>query len=149
MYFSVLCSEDAPLIQPGAVGREAAGTFLGPEFAEGRLRICQFWPHSKMDSRYYVNSSDVPALILSGELDPTTPPSWGARVASEWKNSRHIIVPATGHGTASAGCVMKLMATFLNDGNASQLDASCLAGLRRPPFFLNPSGPASEMGAGK
>jgi len=149
MQFSVLCSEDAPRIEPGSVERETAGTFLGAEMAELRLKPCEFWPRAQMDPAYYVNSpSDIPALILSGELDPVTPPSWGQLVASQWKNSRHVAVPATGHGAVSSGCVMKLITQFLNDGNASKLDASCVERLKRPPFFLGPSGPnpLSEVG---
>lgn len=142
MHFSVVCSEDAPRIQPGAVEREAADTFLGAEMAELRLKPCEFWPHAAIDPAYFtIAPSSVPALILSGEVDPVTPPSWGQQVAAQWRNSRHIIVPATGHGTLASGCVMKLMSQFLNDGNASKLDAACVDRLKRPPFFLGPSGP--------
>jgi pimeloyl-ACP methyl ester carboxylesterase len=142
LQFSVLCSEDASRITPGSVKPEARGTFLGSEMAEARLTPCEFWPRAVMDPSYFAASaSDVPALILSGELDPVTPPLWGEQVASQWKDSRHIVVPATGHITASAGCVMKLMTRFLNDGSASTLDVSCLDRLKRPPFVLGPSGP--------
>jgi pimeloyl-ACP methyl ester carboxylesterase len=142
MYLSVMCSEDAPRIEPGAVQREAAGTILGAEAAELKLKPCGFWPRGIVSPGYYADTpSDVPALILSGELDPVTPPSWGADVASRWKNSRHIIVPATGHGASSAGCVMKLMRQFLDEGDVSKLDPACLQNLKRPPFVLGPSGP--------
>jgi pimeloyl-ACP methyl ester carboxylesterase len=142
MHYSVICSEDAPRIEAGSVQRESAGTFLGAAWAERHLEPCQFWPRAPIDAGYYANSpSDLPALILSGDLDPVTPPSWGQEVASRWRNSRHIVVPATGHGTLSSGCVMKLMNRFLDDGNASKLDATCVDRLKRPPFFLGPSGP--------
>jgi len=145
MHFSVLCSEDAPRIEAGSVQREAAGTFLGTAAADTTLEPCQFWPRAPIDAGYYANApSDLPALILSGDLDPVTPPSWGQDVASQWRNSRHIIVPATGHGTSSSGCVMKVMTRFLDDGNASKLDASCVERLKRPPFFLGPSGPSAQ-----
>lgn len=150
MQFSVLCSEDAPRIQAGAVEREATGTFLGSELADLRLEPCDFWPHAPMDPAYFnIPPSDMPALILSGEFDPVTPPSWGQQVAAQWKNSRHLVVPAAGHGAAAYGCVMKLMARFLNDGSALNLDASCVDRLKRPPFFLGPSGPDPMGGGGK
>jgi len=142
LYFSVMCSEDAPRIEPGAVQREAAGTFLGPELAELRLKPCEFWPRGAVDPASFAETpSEVPALILSGELDPVTPPVWGQKVASRWKNSRHIVVPGAAHGSSSSGCVMKLMMQFLDDGNASRLDPSCVQHLTRPPFVLGPSGP--------
>ena len=147
MHFSVVCSEDAPRIEPGSVEREGADTFLGPEMAALRLKPCGFWPHGPMDPSYFENApSDLPALILSGELDPVTPPRWGQLVASQWKNSRHIVVPATGHGAWGSGCVLKLMAQFLNEGTASKLDATCVERVKRAPFFLGPSGPDPMAG---
>jgi pimeloyl-ACP methyl ester carboxylesterase len=142
MQFSVLCSEDAPRIESGSIERETAGTFLGSDMADWRMKICAFWPRGQVDPAYYdYTQSDVPALILSGELDPVTPPSWGQQVASHWKNSRHIVAPGTGHGVITSGCVMKLAREFLNKGSAANLDVNCVQRVRRPPFFLGPSGP--------
>jgi pimeloyl-ACP methyl ester carboxylesterase len=142
MQFSVLCSEDAPRIEPGAIQRETAGTFLGSDMADWRMKICGFWPRGQVDPGYYdYPQSDAPALILSGELDPVTPPSWGQKVAAHWKNSRQIVVPGTGHGAITSGCVMKLAREFLNKGSAADLDVGCVQRVRRPPFFLGPSGP--------
>jgi pimeloyl-ACP methyl ester carboxylesterase len=142
MHFSVVCSEDAPRIEPGSIARETAGTFFGPEMAELRLKPCEFWPRAQMEASYFENApSDIPSLILSGELDPVTPPVWGQLVASQWKNSKHVVVPASGHGAWTSGCVLNLMAKFLNDGTASNLDTSCVQDVKRPPFFLGPSGP--------
>jgi len=147
MQFSVLCSEDATQIDRGSLARETAGTFLGAELAELRLKPCEFWPRAQMEPAYFETPpSDVPALILSGALDPVTPQSWGQEVAGKWKNSRHVVVPGTGHGTWPAGCVMKLMAQFLNDGSAEKLDTSCVEQVKRPPFFLSPSGPDPKGG---
>ena len=147
MHFSVVCSEDAPRIEEGSIAREAAGTFMGAEMAELRTKPCAFWPHEAMDAAYYQNvPSDIPALILSGELDPVTPPVWGEQIAAQWKNSKHIVVPGTGHGAWISGCVMQLMVQFLNDGNALKLDASCVQKVKRRPFFLGPAGPDPMAG---
>ena len=142
MHLSVVCAEDAPRVAPGAVAKETANTFLGYEMAQWRLDACAFWPKGKVEPDYFNNApSDLPALILSGELDPVTPPSWGQQIAGQWKNAKHITVPATGHGTAVSGCVPKLMAQFLNEGTAANLDAACVQNVKRPPFFLGPAGP--------
>jgi pimeloyl-ACP methyl ester carboxylesterase len=149
MHYSVVCSEDATRIQPGAIEREAAGTFLGSEMGEARMKICDFWPHGKVEPGYFENTpSEIPALILSGELDPVTPPAWGEQIASKWKNSKLIVVPNAGHGAWSSGCVMKLMEQFLNDGTAARLDTACVNQVKRPPFFLGPAGPDPMGGAG-
>jgi hypothetical protein len=85
--------------------------------------------------------SDVPVLILSGDLDPVTPPTWGEAVLPHLSHGRHIIVPGTGHGAIGTGCGIRLINQFIEHGSAESLDLSCLEGLRRPPFFLSPAGP--------
>jgi pimeloyl-ACP methyl ester carboxylesterase len=148
MHFSVVCNEDAPRIEPGSILRETSGTFLGAEMADVRIKPCSFWPRAPMDTAYYDNTpSDIPILILSGELDPVTPPVWGEQIAKQWKNSKHIVVPGSGHGAWSSGCVMNLMVQFLNEGSAANLDASCVQKVKRPPFFLGPAGPDPMAGA--
>jgi pimeloyl-ACP methyl ester carboxylesterase len=148
MQFSVLCSEDAPRIEPGAIRREAAGAFLGAESGEFRMQVCEGWPRGKVDPDYYrIPDSPAPALILSGELDPVTPPRWGDQVAAHWKHARHIVVPGSAHGAVGNGCVMKLIRRFYNDGSAAGLDVDCVQRVRRPPFFLGPSGPDPQDSA--
>jgi len=150
MHFSVVCSEDAPRIEPGDVERETSGTFLGPEMAKLRLKPCEFWPRAPVEPAYFDNTpSDVPALILSGELDPVTPPVWGQQIASQWKNSKLVVVPGTGHGAWTSRCVINLIAQFLDAGSAAHLDTSCVQQVKRPPFFLGPSGPDPLAGAKK
>src|SRR5206468_10183833 len=98
-------------------------------------------------ANYESPKSDAPALILSGELDPITPPSWGEQVASHWKNTRHIVVPGIGHGTIASGCVVRVAREFLNRGSAANLNTDCIQRVRRPPFFLGPSGPDPQGAA--
>jgi pimeloyl-ACP methyl ester carboxylesterase len=149
MHFSVVCSEDAPRVVPGSIQRETADTFLGPEMADWRMKPCDFWPRGEVEKTYYESPQlDVPALILSGELDPITPPSWGQQVASHWMNARHVVVPGIGHGTIASGCIVKVIREFVNQGNAADLNVECVQRVRRPPFFLGPSGP-DPLGAPK
>ena len=103
---------------------------------------CDFWPRGDVDASYYAPvTSDVPALIFSGELDPLTPPSWAEAAARTLSRARHIVVPGAGHGASGAGCAPRLLQEFLDRGSADGLDDSCLKGLARPPFFLTPAGP--------
>jgi pimeloyl-ACP methyl ester carboxylesterase len=149
MHFAVVCAEDAPRIGAGDIEKAAAGTFIGPEMAEWRMKVCAFWPHGQVEKSFYDNApSDVPALVLSGELDPVTPPEWGQQIASVWKNSKHIVVPGTGHGALFSGCMLKLMGQFLDEGSAAKLNTACANDVRRSPFFLGAYGP-DPMGVGK
>lgn len=142
MQFSVLCAEDAPRITPEEAQRESASTVFGGNLLELRLKACEFWPKATVPAEYYEPvKSDVPTLILSGELDPVTPPMWGELAAKTLTNSLHLVAPGTGHGVLGTGCGPRIINDFLQRGSVHGLDSSCLKALRRPPFFLTPAGP--------
>ena len=142
MQLSILCSEDAPRIQSGDLDRETAGTVFGGFLAADQVKACEHWPRGTVDASYYEPvKSDVPALVLSGDLDPVTPSSWGESVAAHLPNARHLVAPGTGHGVAGTACGQKLVAAFLERGSGDGLDTSCLETLKRPPFFLTLAGP--------
>jgi len=106
------------------------------------MKACERWPKGHVDAAYYEPViSAVPALILSGDLDPVTPPSWGEAVARHLTNGTHIIVPGTGHSVINTGCGARLVHDFITRGSAEGLDRGCLHALRRPPFFSTPAGP--------
>ena len=142
MQMSVLCSEDTLHVDRAALERETAGTFFGYELSSWRVRPCEFWPRGDVDGAYYEPAvGNVPALILSGELDPVTPPSWGELVAKQWKGARHVVVPGNGHGSIVSGCVMKVIGEFLDKGASDNLNVDCIQHVHRPPFFLGGAGP--------
>jgi pimeloyl-ACP methyl ester carboxylesterase len=142
MQLSVVCAEDVPRIEEGALDRESAGTVFARHLAAGRVEACGFWPRGEVPPGFHDPVvSDVSALLLSGEVDPVTPPSWADKVALHLGNSKHVIAPATGHGVIGTGCGRTLMRNFIDAGTAEGLDTSCMGGLRRPAFFLSPAGP--------
>ena len=83
----------------------------------------------------------MPALVLSGELDPVTPPTWGLEVVKHLPNGRHVVMPGTGHGVAATACGNRLVTEFIEKADAHDLDAGCVRGVQRPGFFLTPAGP--------
>lgn len=142
MQLSVLCAEDLSQIAPGDVERASAGTVFGSHLIAGRDEACRFWPRGELPDNFHEPvESAVPTLILSGEVDPVTPPSWADKAALHLKNSKHVIAPATGHGVIGTGCGRTLVGAFLDAGTADGLDTRCVDGLRRPAFFLSPAGP--------
>lgn len=139
---SVLCSEDVHRIRAEDAGREVRGTFLkGFEIAAWR-QMCERWPRGPMPAMPGTASAPlpVPALILSGDLDPVTPPRWGEAMKKHFPGALHVIVPGTGHNTSTTGCVPDLIARFVEQGGAEGIDASCVGKVRRPPFVIDPSG---------
>ncbi len=144
MFFSVICAEDLPSIETRKRRERADAGFLGDTIAERWGKVCASWPRGLIPDDYHEPvRSDVPALVLSGELDPVTPPSWGEEIAQGLPNSRHIVVPGVGHGTSALGCVPDLIAQFIREGTADGLEAECVEKHHRPPFFVTNAGPVT------
>lgn len=137
MTFAVLCSEDYPRIDRTEADAVAAGTFLGSEGLALWHTACALWPRAELpDGFEQLAPSKVPALLLSGDLDPVTPPTWGEATLELFPQGRHLVVPGTGHNTSHVGCVPRLIADFLDTADAASLDASCVEKVVRPPFVV-------------
>jgi pimeloyl-ACP methyl ester carboxylesterase len=79
--------------------------------------------------------SDIPALVLSGEFDPITPPEWGRAVAADLSNSFFFEFPTVGHGVIrSDTCARDMALAFLNDPT-TEPDSSCMTDL--PPLVFD------------
>ena len=83
-------------------------------------------------------TSDIPTLVLAGEYDPITPPSWAQSTASHLENSQFFIFLGYGHAVIDGGsCPVDILLDFLSDP-FSQVDDSCLANVGPPDFVVNP-----------
>jgi pimeloyl-ACP methyl ester carboxylesterase len=135
MQLSVLCSEDSEL----AADPADAGTLMGAEFAEFALAQCEVWPKRERPADFRAPlAGNVPVLVISGELDPVTPPRYGDEVIKALPNGRHLVLPGQGHNVIGIGCMPKLFAQFLESATAKSLDAECLSRLApTPPFAGN------------
>lgn len=80
--------------------------------------------------------SDIPALVLSGDYDPITPPSWGEEAAKYLSNSFVYTFRAMGHGTVDLRpCPRSIALQFLQNPT-QEPDASCLAQMPAPDFYI-------------
>ncbi len=142
MFFSVVCSEDVPFIPEGALQKGAAGTFMGSGFADDVVRTCALWPKAEVPASYREPvRSEAPVLLLSGNLDPVTPPRWAEEAKKTLTNSAHVVVPGSGHGTLGSACVRNLIRRFVEQGSLEGLDPTCDSKGLRPPFFTSFAGP--------
>jgi pimeloyl-ACP methyl ester carboxylesterase len=142
MFLSVVCAEDLPYISAAERSEALAGTFLGPVMLDAIEKSCAVWPAGELPPGYTDPvRSDHPVLILSGALDPATPPRWGEEVARHLSRARHVVAAGAAHNVLPRGCAADVVARFLEAGDAADLDLSCFDGSRRPPFFLDPAGP--------
>jgi pimeloyl-ACP methyl ester carboxylesterase len=140
---SVLCSEDVHRVTDAEAEREVRGTFGGRFEIDSWRRMCAGWPRGPVPADVErVQALKVPALILSGDLDPVTPPRWGEAMKAHFSGALHVIVPGAGHNTSMTGCVPRLIADFIENGGPAGLDTSCVRKIRRPPFVIDPSGTA-------
>jgi pimeloyl-ACP methyl ester carboxylesterase len=142
LFLSVVCAEDVPRIGDGERASALAGTFLGGVMLDAVEKACLTWPAGRLPPGYAEPvATDHPVLVLSGALDPATPPAWGEEVVRHLPRARHAVAAGAGHNVLPRGCAGDLVARFIEDGDAAGLDLSCLEGSRRPPFFLDPTGP--------
>ena len=130
MHYAVQCNEEAPFGSPASV--EAANSAASPRFSTAMnsaviYKICHDWQTDKTAAvENEPVKSDVPALILSGEFDPITPPGWAHLAAETLENAQVYVFPGTGHSVLHEAICPYLVATsFLYDPH-SPVDASCL-----------------------
>ena len=140
MHFSVICAEDAPrLAAAAAAPARDFGSGLAPLYEQA----CAQWPRGAVpDAFYRVGVAATPVLLLSGGLDPATPPRHGARVAAALgAQARHVVVPNAGHGLLGSGCVPDLVYRFIDADAAAALalDTGCIGAIPRPGVFVPPS----------
>jgi len=138
MQLSVICAEDADRLR---VDPADADTLLGTSFVTTLLAQCEVWPKGRRPADFNDPvQSDRPVLLLSGQLDPVTPPRYGDEVVRHLPNGRHLVAPGQGHNVFGNGCAPQLMGKFIASANAQGLDADCLQQLAPPPPFVGPYG---------
>lgn len=144
MHNSVICSEDVPRFDTVSVDRGAvAATYLGTAFLDALPQICKKWPRGLVDPEFSQPLvSDVPTLLLSGSLDPVTPPADANRVAKNLKNSRHLVFEGAGHGQTGIACMDRVLAEFYANVDPKALNTTCLDRRMQPPFWLSVAGPS-------
>ena len=127
-HLSVACSEDTS--QP----TETRGTFLG----DYRLRIyreaCALWPSSPGSAVRPQVQTRAPVLLVTGGLDPVTPPELAGAVARMLPNATVMIVPGMAHA-GTERCVEEVIAAFVFRGSMEGVDSSCVSGVKAPAFI--------------
>lgn len=135
MHFSVVCSEHIPFVSDADIAREKAGSFYGDGRIQAYRKVCEFWPRSDVSANYATPvKSDKPVLLISGEADPVAPPSLATEAAKYLPNSRHVVIPHTGH-YFTFPCVEKVISDFMAKGSAKDLDVACISANPVPRFM--------------
>ena len=138
MHFSVICAEDVPRM---AQATDPTGADFGRTLGELYQRVCAGWPRGPVPADFYtLPPAASPVLLLSGGLDPITPPRHAARVAQALgPKARALVAPNAGHGVMGLACTRDLIQRFIEadaEADALAVDAGCLAAVPRPPAFV-------------
>jgi pimeloyl-ACP methyl ester carboxylesterase len=139
LYLSATCAEDVPFVAAGAAEADDP-TFLGGYRVREQRAACAVWPRGeKPVASGEPVTSGVPVLIISGLLDPVTPPENGDVLARTLTRSLNVRVPSGGHslhGLQGLECLERLKRDFVARGTVDGLDTSCVSAISREGFVL-------------
>lgn len=139
---SLLCGEDVASADAEAAAAAGADSFARDSYYRIWSGYCAGWDYMRPTAPDFFApaASDVPALVLSGDLDPVTPPPLGEHWMKGFPNGRHIIVEGTGHNTSHVACMPELLGEFLETLDPQALDISCLSHVDRLPLVVGANG---------
>jgi pimeloyl-ACP methyl ester carboxylesterase len=130
MHMAMVCSDD-PVRSTDEVVLDGAGTYatlFGQNTAEGYVQFCSLIDVQELPDSTDVNvSTDVPVLLLTGDLDVATPTFRSKIVADALPDATMVVFPGRTH-VQIAGvnfCATEIMTQFVANPTAA-LDTSCL-----------------------
>lgn len=137
MHYSVVCSEDYPLYKDKNAAE--SNVFLRSHSVQKYTEICSQWPRAQLPADYGDPIvSDAPVLLLSGAMDPVTPPRWAELVKKGLPNAAHVVAPGGHHIVSQDGCIAQLIAAFIVRGSAKGLDSQCANNIQPLAIHLSP-----------
>jgi pimeloyl-ACP methyl ester carboxylesterase/uncharacterized membrane protein YhdT len=147
LWYSVQCHEEAPYNDPGRIQTDADSFARLRDYvlSDTTLAVCPGWGAAPADlAEKQAVRSDVPALVLAGEYDPTEPPTWSQLAASTLSRSFYYLLSGVGHGASLQGCGHVLAAQFIEAPDLAPRPACAVSG-SVPAFvtaaYLNPGIP--------
>ncbi len=122
-YYSVICSEEVPFNNRDRAA--AAAQSLTPDLQQifasdvrQHFDVCAQWPvHAINPVETQAVTSDLPALVLSSDNDPATPPSYGTQVEQTLSHGFLITFPGIGHSVLGNGgdCGLSTIFAFIDN----------------------------------
>jgi pimeloyl-ACP methyl ester carboxylesterase len=137
-FLSTTCSEGIPLVSASQVSELTAATFAGDYRLQQQIRACESWPRGPLYRGHLAPiTSQVPILMISGELDPVTPPSRGMELLKRFPRATHVVVANNGHPFGKLeGCGNVLITHFIESGGLKGVDAACANRIPPTPFEI-------------
>lgn len=138
MHYAIACNEDYPIYKDK--NPADSNTFLNSKMVQQYSEICEQFPHAKLPKDYWEPvKSDLPVLMLSGAIDPVTPPHWSDSVAKNLPNATQVTAPGGHHIITTEGCISQLIAAFIAKGDGKTLDTKCASNIQPLAIHIPPS----------
>ena len=143
MHNSIMCTEDAPWYDEMTIDRAALeATYMGAAQVDAIRAMCSEWPAGPIDDDFREPlATDIPTLLLSGDADPITPPSYADLAARNLRRAWLLTGELQGHGQIGVGCMPRIFERFVTKRELVDGDAACFESAFVMPFFLDFSGP--------
>ncbi len=139
MSFSVLAAEDAPRLTEDAIRAETHDTLIGDTVARDIAEIGRFWPRGAAPADLFTPLETlVPVLLVSGMLDPATPPAEAEAMLTHLPNGGHVVYPGGSHSGANYSGLDGILTDFIRSGSVERLDIGAAEANRLPPFATGP-----------
>ena len=137
LYLAVVCAEDVPRMAPPSNDPDERASFMRG-YAARVAAICRLVdvPPAAAPA---ITPIAAPALLLSGALDPVTPPYRATSAARAMPKAQQVIAPHAGHGVSSLGCAPRLLREFLDQPDRP-LASRCLGDIAPASFQLGHAG---------
>lgn len=138
MTFSVIATEDAPRLVEEQIRIDATGTLIGDALARGFAELGVFWPRGEVPADLFAPlRTEVPILLVSGALDPATPPEGAEGMLKHLPNGRHIVYAGGAHSAANFTDLDQIIEEFVRSGSVEGLDVSAASANRPLPFAVS------------
>ena len=138
MHYTVACNEDYPLYKDK--NALESNVFLNSKMVQQYAEVCSQWPRAQLPADYWDEiKSDLPVLILSGAMDPVTPPHWGDYVAEKLTNVTQVVAPGGHHIITGEGCISQLITAFIATADGKKLDTTCAQNIQPLAIHIPPS----------
>jgi pimeloyl-ACP methyl ester carboxylesterase len=116
LYYTVICRECMPFNSLSIFEDSSSGFWKGLSFYKDEFSICKIWNTSAPDQTDSTAvTSNIPVLILSGDMDPIASSDNGKIAQQTLPNSFLYTFENTGHFVSGKPHAMDLIQKFIND----------------------------------
>jgi pimeloyl-ACP methyl ester carboxylesterase len=136
LFFTLTCNEDVAFIKDEDIPAQTRNTFIGDFRVRNQQAACALWPKYGVSRKHRAAlHTDVPTLIVSGDLDPATPIEFATHAAPGFSHRAEIVLHGQGH-TGWGACADQAYSRLVRKGSVLRIRTDC-ATTPRPDFKID------------